>query len=54
MELTINNLIKMVIAALVIVVVIVGIYFAMSSYIIPYFKGIGFGGEKIILGLIKK
>ena len=45
MELTINNLIKMVIAGVVIVIVILGIYFGMRNYVIPYFSGIGFGGE---------
>lgn len=51
MELTINNLIKLVLAAIVIVVVILGIYLIMSSYVIPYFKGIGFG---LIQYLIRK
>jgi len=46
MELTISNLIKIIIAAIVIVVVILGVYFAMKFYIIPYFEGI-----KIELGL---
>ncbi|MDP3026930.1 MAG: hypothetical protein Q8N63_04425 [Nanoarchaeota archaeon] len=44
MELTIDNLIKIAIAAVVIAVMILGIYFAMSSYVIPFFKGLGFGG----------
>ena len=43
MELTINNLIKIAIAAAVIVVMILGIYFAMNNYVIPFFKGLGFG-----------
>lgn len=42
-ELTISNLIKMIIAGVVIVVVILGLYFAMTSYVIPFFKGLGFG-----------
>jgi hypothetical protein len=42
MELTINNLIKMVIAVLVIVVVIGGLFMAMKSYVLPYFAGLGF------------
>ncbi len=42
MELTINNLIKMVIAVLVIVLVLTGIYFGMKNSIIPYFSGLGF------------
>jgi len=44
-QLTINKLIKLIIAGVVIVVVILGLYFAMTSYIIPFFKGLGFGGE---------
>ena len=43
-ELTINNLIKMIIAGVVIVVVILGIYFGFKNYVIPFFEGIGFGG----------
>ncbi len=42
MELAINNLIKMIIAVIVIVLVVAALYFAMKSYIIPYFKGFGF------------
>ncbi len=47
MELTINNLIKMVIASVVIVVVILGVYFSMKAYVIPYFSGISFEEPKI-------
>jgi len=43
MELTINNLIKMAIAGVVIVVMILGIYLGMREYIIPFFRDIGFG-----------
>ena len=43
MELTIDNLIKIIIAVVVIVLVVAGLYFAMKSYVIPYFKGISFG-----------
>lgn len=43
--LTISKLIKMVMGGFLIVVVILGLYFAMTSYIIPFFKGFGFGGE---------
>ncbi len=45
MELTINNLIKIIIAVLVITVLILGIYSGFKSYIIPYFGGFGFGEE---------
>jgi len=44
-ELTINKLIKLILAGVVIVVVILGLYFAMTSYVIPFFKGLGFGSE---------
>jgi hypothetical protein len=47
MELTTNNLIKMTIAVLVIVLIITGIFIGMRSYIIPYFSGIGFEEPKI-------
>lgn len=43
-QLTISKLIKLILAGVVIVVVILGIYFAMTSYVIPFFKGLGFGG----------
>ena len=46
-ELTINTLIKIVLASAVLVVVILGIYFGMKSYVIPYFSGIGFETPKI-------
>ena len=42
MELTINNLIKIAIGVLVLVIVIGGLFFAMKSYVLPYFAGIGF------------
>lgn len=47
MELTINNLIKIIIAVFVIVVVIFGIYSGMRNYILPYFSGLGFEEPKI-------
>jgi hypothetical protein len=40
MELTIDNIIKIAIGVFVIVTVVLGIYFAMTSYVIPYFSGI--------------
>lgn len=43
MELAINNLVKIGIAVVVIVLVIFGLYMSMRNYIIPYFKGISFG-----------
>ena len=41
MELTINNVIKIVIGVVVIAVVVLGIYLGMTNYIIPYFQGLG-------------
>jgi len=46
-QLTISKLIKIVMGGFVLVVVILGLYFAMTSYIIPFFKGFGFGGGEI-------
>lgn len=45
-ELTIDNLIKIIIGAVVIAVVILGIYFSFRNYIIPFFGGFGFGGNE--------
>ena len=45
MELTTDNLIKIAIGVFVIVTVILGVYFAMRFYIIPYFSGIWSGEE---------
>ena len=42
MELTINNLIKIVIAVVVILLVVAGIYISMRNYVIPFFKGFSF------------
>ncbi len=44
-DLTISKLIKIVMGGFVIVVVILGLYFAMTSYVIPFFEGLGFGSE---------
>jgi hypothetical protein len=54
MQLTIENLIKIIIGVLVFVVVVVGIYFLFKDYIIDFFKNIG-GNQtaEIIIGLIK-
>lgn len=46
-DLTISKLIKLIIAGVVLVVVILGLYFAITSYVIPFFKGLGFGGGEI-------
>jgi len=54
MELTIQNLIKIIIGVLVFVVVVLGIYFFFRDYVIDFFKNIG-GNQtaKIIISLIK-
>ncbi len=54
MELTIENLIKIIIGVLVFVVVVLGIYFFFKDYVIDFFKNLG--GKKtveIVLALIK-
>lgn len=47
MELTTENIIKIALGVFVIVTVVLGVYFAMKFYIIPYFSGIGFDKEEI-------
>ena len=54
MELTIENLIKIIIGVLVFVVVVLGIYFFFKDYVIDFFENLG--GNKtaeIVLALIK-
>ncbi len=50
-ELTIENIIKMVVAVFVLIMVIVGAYVGFTGYILPYFNDFGFG-EQDILGRI--
>ncbi|MFH1311188.1 MAG: hypothetical protein ABIH65_02175 [Nanoarchaeota archaeon] len=54
MELTIENLIKIIIGVLVFIVVVLGIYFFFKDYVIDFFKNLG-GDEtaKIILIFLK-
>lgn len=54
MELTIQNLIKIIIGVLVFVIVVVGIYFFFKDYVIDFFKNMG-GNQtaEIIISLIK-
>lgn len=54
MELTIENLIKIIIGVLVFVAVVVGIYFFFKDYVIDFFKNFG-GNEtaEIVLALLK-
>ena len=54
MELTIENLIKIVIGVLVFVIVVVGIYFFFKDYVIDFFKNLG--GTKaaeVVLALVR-
>ena len=53
-ELTIEQLIKIIIGILVVAVVVFGIYFFFKEYVIDFFKNM-MGGEEtdIILALIK-
>jgi len=54
MELTIQNLIKIILGVLVFVIVVLGIYFFFRDYVIDFFKNIG-GNQtaEIIISLIK-
>jgi hypothetical protein len=52
MELTIENLIKMIIGVLVFVIVVVGVYFFFKNYVIEFFRE-GNQTSEIILSLIK-
>jgi hypothetical protein len=50
MELTIENIIKIVIGVIVVLAVVGGIYLSFKNYVIPYFAGIGFGeGESGVI-----
>jgi hypothetical protein len=42
MELTINNLIKIVLGVLVFTIIVLGVYFYFSEYVSPYFSGFHF------------
>jgi hypothetical protein len=62
-ELAINNIIKITLGIFAMIVVIMGIYFSVNDYIIPYFTGISFNQSygatpgicngKTFLGLIE-
>jgi len=54
-ELTINQLIKIIIGVLVFVVVVAGIYLFFKNYVIDFFQNIVSGNEstKLLLSLIK-
>ncbi|MEK6926331.1 MAG: hypothetical protein AABW50_03570 [Nanoarchaeota archaeon] len=55
-ELTIGQLIKIILGILVAVAVILGVYLAFKSYILDFFKGLPGGNESninFILGILK-
>jgi hypothetical protein len=54
-ELTVGQLIKIILGVLVFVVVVLGLYFFFRNYVFDFFKNIGGGNETagIILGLLK-
>ncbi len=53
-ELTLNQLIKIIIGILVVVVVVLGLYFFFKEYVIGYFQDLpGEGATDLVLGLIK-
>jgi len=53
-ELTISQIIKIVIAVAVIAVVIFGVYMAFKYYIIPYFRGWSFNSSAEMLMVLLK
>lgn len=53
MELTINNLIKIIIGVFVFVIVVMGIYLFFRNYVLDFFKNFSFNEtSKLFLGLI--
>jgi len=54
-ELTISQLIKIILGVLVVVVVITGLYFVFKNYVLDFFKGFASNEtNQIILGVLKK
>lgn len=51
MNLTISQLIKIILGILVSVVVIIGVYLFFKDYVIDFFRN--FGGDEVLLSLIK-
>lgn len=51
-ELTINQLIKIIIGVFVVVAVVGGLYLFFKNYVIDFFKNIPSGNAKFILGLL--
>ena len=53
MELTIGQLIKIIIGVLVVVVVIYGLYVFFKDYVIDFFKNIGGNSTRAILLILR-
>jgi len=54
MELTINNLIKIILGVFVFVVVVIGLYLFFKNYVIDFFRNFSFNEtSKFILGIVK-
>lgn len=51
-ELTINQLIKLILGILVVVAVVIGVYFVFKNQLAEFIKNIGSNTTKIILSLI--
>jgi|TARA_B100001971_G_scaffold201305_1_gene213886 ABC-type phosphate transport system auxiliary subunit len=51
-ELTINQLIKIIIGIFVVVVVVGGLYLFFSNYVVDFFKNIPGNSPKLIISLI--
>jgi len=54
-ELTIGQLIKIIIGVLVFVVVVIGLYFFFKNYVFDFFRNVGGGNETngLVLSLLK-
>ena len=54
MELTIEQLIKIIVGILVVTVVVIGLFLFFKNYVIDFFQNIIPGGKaELILGLVK-
>ncbi len=51
-ELTINQLIKIIIGVVVIVVVILGVYLFFKEYVLDFFQNVGGSESNFVLSLI--
>lgn len=54
MELTIENLIKIIIGIFVFVIVVLGVYFFFKDYVIDFFKNVGGNGTAGVIIIFKK